>query len=161
MDESRKGPYYYVHYKGELPLSLSSLAEAPLRQAGNPSDAPPAPLPMLTACCSWDEWVRHPQISKLDPAGLGKQKQLATTFKAKVKRAADDGKPLPRATMKPIKADLPAGRPTKRGRESTIDQDDEWKVRPEIKLSYPDAAKVQLVDDWEACTKENKVRSPL
>lgn len=32
--------------------------------------------------------------------------------------------------------------------------------RPEIKISIPDALKTQLVDDWEAITKNQTVRCP-
>ena len=39
-----------------------------------------------------------------------------------------------------------------------ITQDDSSK-RPEMKLSVPEILKVILVDDWEAVTKNNQVRS--
>lgn len=36
-------------------------------------------------------------------------------------------------------------------------QEDEYMKRPEIKITIPDTLKVQLVDDWEAVTKNNQV----
>jgi mortality factor 4-like protein 1 len=97
---------------------------------------------------------------KLDDAGLERQKQLTRSHKNKVRRDQSEGKTVQRATLKQAKADqaiVLTARPAKRGRESTVDEDSDWKIRPEIKLSFPDAAKVQLVDDWEAVSKQNKV----
>lgn len=41
---------------------------------------------------------------------------------------------------------------------NVIAQEDEYRKRPEIKIWIPDELKVQLVDDWEAITKSQKVR---
>jgi hypothetical protein len=38
-------------------------------------------------------------------------------------------------------------------------KEDEFLRKPEIKLVIPDQLKIQLVDDWEAVTKNNQVRS--
>ena len=54
-----------------------------------------------------------------------------------------------------------ASRGVKRGRESmaaaVMDTEEDWQRRPEIKLSIPEALKIQLVDDWEAVTKNASV----
>ncbi|KAJ1303853.1 hypothetical protein OPQ81_008273 [Rhizoctonia solani] len=50
-------------------------------------------------------------------------------------------------------AEVPGGRRgRKRGRE-----EDEAAKKPELKLEIPDILKVQLVDDWEAVTKSNRL----
>ena len=46
------------------------------------------------------------------------------------------------------------GRGTKRGRD-----EDDTNRRPDMKLNVPEILKVLLVDDWEAVTKNNQVRS--
>lgn len=40
-------------------------------------------------------------------------------------------------------------------------QEDEYLKRPEVKISIPDNLKVQLVDDWEAITKNQQVRGRI
>lgn len=48
-------------------------------------------------------------------------------------------------------------RGTKRGRDSLLADEDEFKTKPEIKIVIPDLLKVKLVDDWEAITKNAQV----
>jgi len=48
------------------------------------------------------------------------------------------------------------GRGTKRGRD-----EDDTNRRPDMKLNVPEILKVLLVDDWEAVTKNNQVRSTV
>lgn len=50
-------------------------------------------------------------------------------------------------------------RGTKRSRESIQEQED-FKNKPEIKFVIPDILKVKLVDDWEAVTKNSQVGNP-
>ena len=42
--------------------------------------------------------------------------------------------------------------------QSAILQEEEYVKRPEVKITIPDALKVQLVDDWENVTKKDEVR---
>ncbi len=52
-----------------------------------------------------------------------------------------------------------SARGTKRGRE-TIEAEEDFLKRPEVKISLPDELKLQLVDDWESITK-NSLLVPL
>lgn len=47
-------------------------------------------------------------------------------------------------------------RGTKRSREN-VQEEEDWRNKPEIKIVIPDALKVKLVDDWEAITKNSQV----
>lgn len=49
-----------------------------------------------------------------------------------------------------------SSRGTKRGRD-TIEQEEEYIKRPEIKILINDVLKVKLVDDWENVTKKNQL----
>ena len=109
----------------------------------------------------WDEYVPESRLLKLTESNLEKQKQLTGSLKAREKvereQAASTSKPEKETKGKKSEA----GRGTKRGRESVapvLDQEDEWRQRPEIKLTIPASLKVQLVDDWEAVTKNSQVR---
>ena len=42
---------------------------------------------------------------------------------------------------------------------SVILKKDESSKKPEMKLTIPEILKVQLVDDWECCTKNNQVKT--
>ena len=104
------------------------------------------------------------RLLKLNDANLERQKQLMATQKAKeaAEAAALAGKDA--STSAPTKKKAPAdgaSRGVKRGRESmaaaVMDTEEDWQRRPEIKLSIPEALKIQLVDDWEAVTKNASV----
>lgn len=46
------------------------------------------------------------------------------------------------------------------GVDGACSQEEEYQKRPEIKVFIPDVLKTQLVDDWEAITKNMQVRRP-
>lgn len=114
---------------------------------------------------------------KLNEENLAKQSQLNSSQKIREKTEKQrESSEQPSATKKSgsASATLTSGRGTKRGRESvgpnsgsnhhhtgsmaaTADNEDEWQKRPEIKISIPQILKVQLVDDWEAVTKNSQV----
>ncbi|KAG5634164.1 hypothetical protein H0H81_003101 [Sphagnurus paluster] len=108
---------------------------------------------------SWDEWVPHSRLLKHNEASLELQKQLQKTHVAPATAAASSSRG-PKAGVKDGGASTRAGarkdgtRGTKRGRE-----EDDSSKKPEMKLNLPEVLKVQLVDDWEAVTKNNQVVS--
>ncbi|CAE6471163.1 unnamed protein product [Rhizoctonia solani] len=104
---------------------------------------------------SWDEWVPPPRLLKWNDTNLTIQKNLV----AQTKQAG----PGAGASNKAAGASSGGGMGTggrgagrkegrKRGRE-----EDEAAKKPEMKLEIPDILKVQLVDDWEAMTKSNRL----
>ncbi|EJT98250.1 MRG-domain-containing protein [Dacryopinax primogenitus] len=124
-----RGPHYFVHYKGWKN--------------------------------TWDEWVPQSRLLKFTEHNLVLQKQLVQSHKK-----ADS----PQST-KPAASGASGGRDSiGGGRHSTTTdrrkdtrgvkrprEDDDRK--PELKLVIPDILKVQLVDDWEAVTKNNQLVS--
>lgn len=123
--------------------------------------------------CRWDEYVPESRLLKLNDANLAKQKQLQESAKSKAfdmpPNSATGGGFYPnKKRMDTSGLNSSTSRGTKRARESAntpaLDGEEEWQKKPEIKLSIPDVLKVQLVDDWEAVTKNNQLvplpRSP-
>lgn len=137
------GPHYLVHYKGwKVTFVCPSLL---CQTVGDKTTN------------RWDEYVPESRLLKLTEANLEKQKQLTGSQKAREKTERDQ--PTSKPVEKGKKSE--AGRGTKRGRESVapvLDQEEEWRQRPEIRLTIPGTLKVQLVDDWEAVTKNSQVR---
>ncbi len=105
---------------------------------------------------SWDEWVPTARLLKFNEANLSLQKDLSRAQAATTAASASASK-----TSNAARGAQPGGgrrkeggRGTKRGRD-----DDDGTRRPEMRLVVPDTLKVLLVDDWEAVTKNNQVRS--
>ncbi|GJN91680.1 hypothetical protein Rhopal_004703-T1 [Rhodotorula paludigena] len=128
------GPHYFVHYKG-------------WKQ-------------------TWDEWVPEERLCKYNEEGIRKQKLLIEAQRARdaaereAQKAENDAKM--RAQGGAVGAPGPSaggargtGRSAKRGREG--EGEDEYMKRPEVKIAIPDNLKVQLVDDWEAITKNQQL----
>ncbi|GAA6001761.1 hypothetical protein JCM10207_002303 [Rhodosporidiobolus poonsookiae] len=130
------GPHYYVHYKG-------------WKQ-------------------TWDEWVPEERVSKFNEEGIRKQKALVDAQRARdaaereAQKQAEAIEAQKRAVAMggaPPKREAPAqgtARGTKRGRDGDW-AEEEYMKRPEVKISIPDNLKVQLVDDWEAITKNQQL----
>lgn len=100
---------------------------------------------------------------KLNDANKAKQKQLVESREAKSK-SGDGNNTSKDAGNKRKAPEASSSRANKRGRDNastnatpTIDTEEEWVKKPEIKLTVPDILKVQLVDDWEAITKNCQV----
>ncbi|GAA5956087.1 hypothetical protein JCM8115_004409 [Rhodotorula mucilaginosa] len=125
-----EGPHYFVHYKG-------------WKQ-------------------TWDEWVPEERLNKYNEEGVRKQKALIEAQRARDAAEREALKAEEAAKAKSIGivgVPGPAGRGTargqKRGREG--EGEEEYLKRPEVKISIPDNLKVQLVDDWEAITKNQQL----
>ncbi|GAC95809.1 chromo domain-containing protein required for cell polarity [Pseudozyma hubeiensis SY62] len=114
---------------------------------------------------TWDEWVPETRLLKYNDENLARKATLqeaaksgsltstekpststssASTTSAKRSRVAEEDRKT-------------ASR--KRGRE-TVEAEEEFLKRPEVKISLPDELKLQLVDDWENITK-NGLLVPL
>ncbi len=107
---------------------------------------------------SWDEWVPTARLLKHNEANLALQKDLSRAQAAVTLASASASKTsnAVRGTQSGGGRRKEGGRGTKRGRD-----DDDGTRRPEMRLVVPDTLKVLLVDDWEAVTKNNQVRSSL
>lgn len=97
------------------------------------------------------------RLLKYNEENLARQKALVDAQKAEAQAAAQSAaqSDTHSATRRDGRKSSSGGRGTKRGREST-DQD-EVDRRPEIKLTIPDVLKVQLVDDWENVTRKEQL----
>ncbi|PWN52642.1 NuA4 histone acetyltransferase complex, Eaf3/MRG15 subunit [Violaceomyces palustris] len=124
---------------------------------------------------TWDEWVPESRLLKLNDENLAKQKALVEARKAGPSTSSGGGGPSGGSGGAERGKDTPGrksaregsdatekkttgggARGTKRGRE-TVEQEEEYVKRPEIKISIPDPLKVQLVDDWENITKKSEL----
>ncbi|GAA6036914.1 hypothetical protein JCM8097_006351 [Rhodosporidiobolus ruineniae] len=121
------GPHYFVHYKGWK--------------------------------VTWDEWVPEERLNKYNEEGIRKQKALVEAQRARdaAERAAAKAAEAAQrdAAGRPGGAGAGTARGQKRGRDEWAE--DEYLKRPEVKISIPDNLKVQLVDDWEAITKNQQL----
>lgn len=106
---------------------------------------------------TWDEWVSITRLLKYDETNVALQKALTNQASAAAASSsgASKGKGTSGGTSTTGTGTGRArkdGRGTKRGRE-----EDDSHRKPEMKLNVPEALKVQLVDDWEAVTKNNQL----
>lgn len=106
---------------------------------------------------TWDEWVPVQRLLKYNEANVALQKALMSQASAAASSSlgASKGKSTSGATGTTGTGTGRArkdGRGMKRGRE-----EDENSRKPEMKLTVPEVLKVQLVDDWEAVTKNNQL----
>lgn len=105
------------------------------------------PLPKTI---SWDEWVPESRALKLNEANLAKQASLKESYPGKKKT-------VPKTSTSTESSD----RGKKRAKDTSVDKEEDFTKRPEIKVPIPDSLKAQLVDDWENITKNQQVRTPL
>jgi len=93
----------------------------------------------------WDEWVPETRVLKYNDVNLKRQAELKASVTAQKnskyheKKITDSG--------------------TDRGRKRFKDvvKEEEFIKKPEIKIIIPDLLKLQLVDDWENITKDQKL----
>ncbi|UZJ51136.1 hypothetical protein CBS101457_000456 [Exobasidium rhododendri] len=113
----------------------------------------------------WDEWVPESRMLKLNEDNIIKQKALVESVKA-AQEAKTKEQVAPRKSNVRDASEVTDGgdrrkakessRATKRGRD-TVEQEDEYIKRPEIKITIHDVLKVKLVDDWENVTKKSQL----
>ncbi|KAF8734423.1 MRG protein, partial [Rhizoctonia solani] len=103
---------------------------------------------------SWDEWVLPSRLLKWNDTNLTIQKNLVSQTKQAGPGAGGSSKAIGASSGGMAAGGRGAARKEgrKRGRE-----EDEATKKPEMKLEIPDVLKVQLVDDWEAVTKSNRL----
>ncbi|KAI9353364.1 MRG-domain-containing protein [Zopfochytrium polystomum] len=135
-DHRGEGPHYYIHYKG-------------WKQ-------------------SWDEWVPETRVLKYTPENLKKQADLNESVSSKKSKAVEK-KPVANSGGGAESSSLAAtgsadAKSTKKRPRESVEKEDEYLRKQEIKVPIPDALKVLLVDDWENITKNEKLvklpRSP-
>ncbi|GAA5894401.1 hypothetical protein JCM5296_005157 [Sporobolomyces johnsonii] len=129
------GPHYFVHYKG-------------WKQ-------------------TWDEWVPEERLNKYNEENIRKQKALIEAQRARDAAEREAQKAAEAETARraaasgggagvmgaALKRDDKRG--LKRAREGEAEE--EYMRRMEVKIAIPDQLKTQLVDDWEAITKNQQL----
>lgn len=118
----------------------------------------------------WDEWAPESRVLKHSEGNLQRQQQLKDSVKAakapaassaggsrgeQAARNAEGGAGGAPAALSGAAA--AAERNRKRVRE-TVDKEEEYLRKQEVKMPIPDNLKVQLVDDWQFVTKNKCVR---
>lgn len=114
---------------------------------------------------SWDEWVDETRILKYNEENLNRQKTLLDSVKAKRKAAA------PPPAVKPVEKkgrrdegsssgsnSRSGGRRRNKG-DDTIEAEEEYTTRIDVKINIPDNLKRLLVDDWDYVTRQKKLVS--
>lgn len=94
---------------------------------------------------TWDEWVPESRVLKYNEVNLKRQSELKASVQAQ-KNSKNHEKKI---------ADTGTDRGRKRLRE--IEKEEEFLRKPEIKIIMPDLLKLQLIDDWENITKDQKL----
>ncbi|KAI1944917.1 Esa1p-associated factor [Ophidiomyces ophidiicola] len=104
---------------------------------------------------TWDDWVSQDLLRKYNE----ENRELAATLRRQVEAAM-------RSRTKSGKkkaADLASSRASedrtskKRGRETEIEQEEDFNSTPSIRVLMPERLKEYLVDDWEFVTKDKSV----
>lgn len=117
---------------------------------------------------TWDEWVPEARLLKFNDENLAKKAGLEDAAKSgslngpssstSASAATDKGSATGSGSRKPRDSSAAAtSRGTKRGRDSGVEQEQDFLKRPEIKISIPDQLKLQLVIDWENITKKGEL----
>ncbi|KAJ3414573.1 Esa1p-associated factor [Chytridiales sp. JEL 0842] len=99
---------------------------------------------------TWDEWVPESRTLKYTEENLKMQADLNESLSAKKNKSHE------KKAAAETSSDKSSSK--KRPRDSG-EKEDEYLKRPEIKIALPESLKIQLVDDWEDVTKNQKLVS--
>ncbi|CDR99517.1 hypothetical protein, partial [Sporisorium scitamineum] len=115
---------------------------------------------------TWDEWVPETRLLKYNDENLArkatleeaaKSGSLTSSSSSTADKAASTGAGAKRGRDSDAHADRKnMARGSKRSRD-TVEAEEEFLKRPEVKISLPDELKLQLVDDWENITKKGEL----
>ena len=116
----------------------------------------------------WDEWVPESRVLKYSDSNLQKQKELQKQHgKDKSKRSKpgrflkpDNGK----ETVEKVRKNeivASSGEPRKkRSRlEPTVEDEDSYVAKVEVRVTIPDELKSTLIDDWDLITRQKRLYS--
>ncbi|RKP37632.1 MRG-domain-containing protein, partial [Dimargaris cristalligena] len=103
---------------------------------------------------TWDEWVPETRVLKYDAENLDKQRQLKDMHSTKKKSTAVATGPST-TNASPNNSHERGGR--KRPRDPSVEKEEEYVRRPEIRIPIPNPLKALLVDDWEHITKDHQI----
>ncbi|KAF9364352.1 MAG: MRG-domain-containing protein [Benniella sp.] len=95
---------------------------------------------------TWDEWVPESRALKWNEANLSKQASLRESYPGKKK-----------TVPKTSSSAGGSGRGKERAKGTSVDKEEDFTRRPEIKVPIPDSLKAQLVDEWENITKNQQL----
>jgi mortality factor 4-like protein 1 len=133
-EDGNNGPHYFIHYKG-------------WKQ-------------------SWDEWLPETRVFKYAEENLRHAESLKSSYLKARKtslgspfsdtNAAENKVSLTSSTNSP--SDEKSRKRIKSDGSTKIDSTDESVKEPEMILQIPHSLKLQLVDDWEYITKQQRVR---
>ncbi|KAI3652899.1 hypothetical protein MP228_002324 [Amoeboaphelidium protococcarum] len=105
----------------------------------------------------WDEWVPESRICKINEENLARQKDLQAIHairRDEGKKGGGDGAQSIAGSKRKHNNQTSSSQ-----RETSVESEADYLKRPEIQLTIPDILKVQLVDDWEYITKEQRLVS--
>ncbi|KAG8746459.1 Esa1p-associated factor [Ceratobasidium sp. 414] len=106
---------------------------------------------------SWDEWVVPDRLLKWNDANIALQKTLMATSGATTSGAGGGGSKAGGGTSGGSGGTTTGRAGTRKEGRKRGREEDETAKKPEMKLEMPDVLKVQLVDEWEAVTKSNRL----
>lgn len=119
---------------------------------------------------TWDEWVPETRLLKYNDENLARKATLqeaaksgsltsssSTADKGGASGGGGGGAGGKRGRDSDAHADRKnTARGSKRSRD-TVEAEEDFLKRPEVKISLPDELKLQLVDDWENVTKKGEL----